>query len=135
MKISRSGGYLCCTIIDRMIWLIILTASTLTVDPTASITKFLPATTLHVIATLSFLYPELAEGALLVLGTFDELLEFGLVEIRVLTCLILITFLAFVKWNAAIQTESVATHIASEIWAVNFSIINKSVLAISLGAP
>ena len=52
-----------------------LTASTCSVHATASIAELFATPAAHVVTTLSFLDPEIAEGAHLVLGTPDILQE------------------------------------------------------------
>jgi len=56
----------------------------LLVDAAAGIAEFFAASALHVIASLRFLHPDIAEGALLVLGAADELFEGFLILVRAL---------------------------------------------------
>jgi hypothetical protein len=59
------------------------------VDTAACIAEFLTASALHVIAALGFLHPDIAEGALLVLGAADELFEGFLILVRAFLFLVL----------------------------------------------
>jgi hypothetical protein len=67
-----------------------LNAGALSINPTACIAEFLAAPAAHVIASLRFFDPKLAERALLILSPFNKFLEQLIGLIRILSSLILL---------------------------------------------
>ena len=105
------------------------------IDAAAGIAELLAASALHVIAALRFLDPVLTEGTLLVFGALNEVFECLFIEVRVLAHLILLASHSLMEGSTAVQAIPSLADIASEIWPVDSSIIDESILAVSTWAP
>ena len=112
-----------------------LTASTCSVNATASIAELFATPAAHVVTTLSFLDPEIAEGALLVLSAAHELLEGLIVLVWVSANLEFIARLPHVVRGLTGETVALFTNVTTEIVAIYFRVKNKAIIAIGTRAP
>lgn len=87
------------------------------------------------VAALSFLDPELAERALLILGTSDELPEGFVCLVRVSADLEFLAGLPYVIVSTARQAVPLLAYIAREVVAIDFRIKYEAIIAIGTWAP
>jgi hypothetical protein len=114
---------------------LLLVALALLVYAAACIAEFLAASALHVIAALWFLHPDIAEGALLVLGAADELFEGFLILVRAFLLLVLGAWLAVVPSGTTLKTIVLLAFRTVEMIGIPLWIVDKCVVAISWRAP